>query len=254
MRDAWEPACSRKMITRPLVPGIWVEVAAEASEAVAALGYVVQWCGYHVRGGKETGAYNCRPITGGERYSLHAYGISVDINAYTNPYRTDRLVTDMPIAMIRGICRIRTKGGARVWRWGGDFDGDPERPDSVYDAMHFELQATPEELAAGIDWRTVEHPLMDPRRPSTWPVVIPGDRGPGVFELQRRLHIDADGAYGPITVGEVREYQGAHGLGVDGIVGPATWCALLTGQPVIPAHAAGPLKASSLHLSTVDVP
>ena len=252
MRDAWAPACGRKIIRRPLLPGVWVEVAAEAGEAVAALGCVIQWSGYHVRGGGETGAYNCRKITGGSGHSLHAYGIAVDVNAETNPYRTDRLVTDMPPSLISAVCRIRTKGGAQVWRWGGDFDGDPERADSVYDAMHFEIQAFPAELARRIDWRTVEMPLLDPRLPSTWPPLIPGDRGPGVTELQRRLMLTPDGIYGPHTEAEVRDYQSAHGLGVDGVVGPATWCALLTGQPVIPEHAVGPLKESSLRLTHID--
>lgn len=223
------------MVSRPLVPGVWVTCNAHASEAVMALGSVLMWGGYHVRSGPtETGGYNPRRITGGTGYSLHAYGISIDVNATTNPYRTDRLVTDFPPFLIAAICRIRTRGGVRVWRWGGDFNGDPEQPDSVYDSMHFELQASPEELGSGIDWATVELPLMDPRYPSTWVPLIPGDRGPVVMELQRRLLLQADGVYGPATEAKVRAYQQDHGLAVDGEVGPATWCALLTGQPPSP--------------------
>lgn len=252
MREAWAPPCrAADMIQRPLVPGVWITCERRASEAFAALGYVLQWSGYHIRSGPEdTGCYNPRPITGGDAYSLHAYGIALDANATTNPYRRDRLVTDYPPSVVAAVLRIRTNRGVVVFRWGGDFDGDPERPDGVYDAMHWEIQATPAELAAGIDWRTVERPLLDPRFPSTWPVVIPGDRGPGVAELQRRLHLTSDGVYGPLTKAEVLDYQGSHGLGADGIVGPATWCALLTGQPAIPSHAVGPLKASSLNLTT----
>jgi hypothetical protein len=31
-------------------------------------------------------AFNCRPITGGSTYSLHAYGTAIDINVVRNPY------------------------------------------------------------------------------------------------------------------------------------------------------------------------
>lgn len=90
----------------------------------------------------DTGAYNCRRITGGSGYSLHSYGIALDINWRTNPYGKT-LKTDMPKAMIREIKAIRTTSGAQVWRWGGDYSGNK-------DAMHFEVVASPAELATGI--------------------------------------------------------------------------------------------------------
>jgi hypothetical protein len=94
----------------------------------------------------DTGAYNCRQITGGTNYSLHAYGIAVDLNWSTNPYgRT--LVTDMPIGMIEAIEGIRTAGGVQVWRWGGRYSNNK-------DAMHFEVVASPAELARGIQSQT----------------------------------------------------------------------------------------------------
>ena len=37
---------------------------------------------------------------------------------------------------------------------------------------------------------------------------------------------DIDGIFGPKTRDAVKEFQGAHGLTVDGIVGPNTWAAL----------------------------
>lgn len=33
-----------------------------------------------------TSAFNCRPVTGGKRASLHAYGLAIDINTLQNPF------------------------------------------------------------------------------------------------------------------------------------------------------------------------
>lgn len=52
--------------------------------------------------------------------------------------------------------------------------------------------------------------------------------------LQRRLHVTADGVFGPGTAKVVKAFQKAHGLTADGVVGPATWKALgVSGQPVV---------------------
>lgn len=63
-------------------------------------------------------------------------------------------------------------------------------------------------------------------------VLHEGDSGPAVAELQRRLTgagfpCAPDGTYGPMTSQAVRALQAARGLPVDGVVGPATWSALL---------------------------
>jgi N-acetylmuramoyl-L-alanine amidase len=44
--------------------------------------------------------------------------------------------------------------------------------------------------------------------------------------LQRKLSVDADGIFGPITEEAVRRFQAGKGLTVDGIVGRQTWAAL----------------------------
>jgi hypothetical protein len=228
-------------VARTLVPGIRVTVHSLASEAVTALGSVLQAHRYQVRAG-DTGAYNCRRITGGTNYSLHAYGIAVDVNWNSNPYRVDRLVTDMSMEMIGDVYRIRTMQGVPVWRWGGDWDRNPATEHSAYDAMHFEIIGSPAELRAGIDWSTVLQPPRDPGQPGSWPVLHPGDRGPAVRDLQLMLGIPSDGIYGPGTLAAVEAYQAHHGLTVDGLVGLQTWTALLTNQPPIGGRVSSPVK------------
>lgn len=125
--------------------------------AYAALDAVLRKHNYRPRA-NVTGAYNCRRITNGSGYSLHAYGpgsryrfwtgvtvdtaVAVDINWDRNPYGP-RLVTDMPRAMIDDIYRIRTRNGQQVWAWGGYYSGSK-------DAMHFEIVCSKASLATGI--------------------------------------------------------------------------------------------------------
>jgi hypothetical protein len=53
-----------------------------------------------------------------------------------------------------------------------------------------------------------------------------GDRGPAVARIQRRLHITADGVFGPATKRAVKRFQRRRGLVADGVVGPITRRAL----------------------------
>lgn len=127
----------------------------------------------------DTGSYNCRPITGGTAYSLHAFrddgvyifwtgvkvtmALAVDINWQANPYGP-RLVTDMPRAMVDAILAIRTNSGERVWGWGGYYSGNK-------DAMHYEIVCTPAALRSGIDPKTL--PNWVPPQPTPVPTPPP---------------------------------------------------------------------------------
>ncbi|HSJ12995.1 MAG TPA: peptidoglycan-binding protein [Longimicrobiales bacterium] len=240
LRHAWAPACAIPTRSVEIVQGVRIQCHERAATAMQALGRVLEAHAYPVRPG-DTGAFVCRPITGGQGHSLHAYGIAIDINWNTNPYRADNvLVTDMPRVMVKNVLRIRTVSGERVFRWGGDYT-------SVKDAMHFEIVCPPADLATGIDWSTVHQPPLDEDRPHRWPLIRLGDRGPAVEELHRRLRIaepgqDGFGHFGPRTEAAVRDYQAAHGLEIDGRVGRQTWTALLTEQPEVPPGEAGPVK------------
>ena len=54
-----------------------------------------------------------------------------------------------------------------------------------------------------------------------------GDRGAVVRVVQKILHVKSDGIFGLITEEAVKDFQIAHLLKVDGIVGLATWRKLL---------------------------
>jgi hypothetical protein len=242
LRAAWAPPCGVPLEIVDLAQGVRVQVHAQIKTAVRALGMVMQAHNYHVRSG-DTGAYNCRRITGGTGFSLHAHGIAIDVNWNTNPYRDKNnnvLVTDMPKAMIADILAIRTNNRQEVWGWGGNYR-------NTKDAMHFEIVCAPADLATGIDWSTVKQPTLDSKNAAQWPLVQKGDRGPAVEELQKLLKVvkpgePGYGIFGPLTDAKLREYQRTHGLTVDGRAGMQTWTALLHDQPEVDVEDPGPVK------------
>jgi peptidoglycan hydrolase-like protein with peptidoglycan-binding domain len=72
--------------------------------------------------------------------------------------------------------------------------------------------------------------MSDPIQP--WPLVKRGSKGHPVPALQYLLRarghtVIADGIFGPRTEAAVEAFQAADLLGVDGIVGPLTWGALI---------------------------
>jgi len=87
-----------------------------------------------------TSAFNCRPVTGGTRWSEHAYGRAIDINPVENPYvvgdhvgpRTGRPFASRPDepGVIHADDVVVRAFAAAGWQWGGYWD-------SPKDYQHF---------------------------------------------------------------------------------------------------------------------
>lgn len=172
LRVAWRAfeCAEAAMITIPFGPDR-IRVAPPTADAWKALAAVMGFWRYNIRT-TDTDSYNCRVIKGGSGRSLHAYGIALDVNWTTNPYvdhPDTRLVkfsskatqreraldvkqlladTDMLEAMIRDVRKLKTRNGLRLFQWGGDWR-------SIKDAMHFQIDVPPEDMAAGVDWSSV---------------------------------------------------------------------------------------------------
>ena len=100
------------------------------------------------------GTYNCRNIAGTTLKSPHAYGVAFDLNPARNP-ASSRLIMDLPLSFVQRVLALRTVNGRRVFRWGGDWDDNPDTAHSLYDPMHFEITCGPDDLATGL----VEEPM-----------------------------------------------------------------------------------------------
>ena len=252
LRKLWTPACQFEKRALTMHSGASLSgLNVKVFEAFQALDAVMRSFRYVPRangpGAWETGAFNCRKITGGTNWSLHAYGIAVDINARTNPYGK-KLITDMPFAMVEAIKAIKTKNGVGVFRWGGDYRTNK-------DAMHYEVVASPKEMSSGVDWSTVSMEPPNPADPRTWPTLRMGDRGPTVEKLHGLLaeagftDVNEGRSFGAKTDQTVRDYQNSRRLDVDGIVGLQTWTSLLNNLGPGKADEPSPFKTDSREIA-----
>lgn len=206
MRDAWGPHCNNPPKRYTTIPfgnhGARITVDHRTVAAFLALAAIMGRFGYIIRR-EVTGAFNCRIITGGSLWSLHAYGIAVDVNWDKNPYGPN-LVTDMPPAMITAIEALRTRNGKQIFRWGGRYSGSK-------DAMHFEIICTPADLATGVVGLAPPNPFPLQRGESSFAVLL--------LEISL-VHggyreVLVDGAYGKRTADVVHKVQRDLGLPVD---------------------------------------
>jgi hypothetical protein len=171
------------------------------------------------------GTYNCRKIAGSNNYSLHSYGLALDLNPSKNPY-SSTLTTDMPKAFRDDIKRIKTGNGKQVFEWGGDWSGRK-------DAMHWEVDVSRSDLRTG-----VSHPDTDPEpdpEPDTTEedFMLPLQKGDGMGDrahkrqdvrhvqyLWNHLYpedqLEADGKFGSTTAAKLKSRQLCNADGVMG--------------------------------------
>lgn len=230
----WGAPCQQARTTITLDNGVRITVASRIAELTKRILNECLRDGYVIRQA-DTGAYNCRYISGTKIWSNHAWALAIDINWQLNPMRRP-LTTNIPTWMVQKFNRYG-------FAWGGHYSGTP-------DAMHFEFMGTPAQ--ADEAWRIFvkerEGTAPGPApAPSPLPVFAPGSRvlylkdphmeGTDVLKLQQVFNkwyygpnglpwLGEDGDFGPATDGRVREFQRRAGLTVDGEMGPASWKAL----------------------------
>lgn len=122
------------------------------------------------------------------------------------------------------------------------FMASPKHRDNILDPSYDDVGIATVSRS-GLIWITVDFRDADRAEPTTWtashhttPVVQAtsrassmlwiGSTGPGVRIVQRRLHVTADGVFGPVTRRAVESFQRGNRLVVDGVIGPRTWTAL----------------------------
>lgn len=132
-RELWAPRCTRTLLQRFSFGASTATIRHELFPALVLLSRILR---AHDRGPRahDTWSYSCRKIAGTSRWSMHAYGIALDVRATSYPLGVP--VTDHALhraaAEIEGLT---TPDGWQVWEWGGRW----RRPDG----MHWEAACPP---------------------------------------------------------------------------------------------------------------
>jgi Putative peptidoglycan binding domain/D-alanyl-D-alanine carboxypeptidase len=178
---------------------VLAEIAVAEAEVAGGLGTAGMLCARLVRG------------TTTNAISNHSWGTAIDLTLDgILDARGDNLVQE-------GLTRIAPIFNRHGWFWGAGFRTE--------DAMHFEAGD-----ALIRKWHA-DGEFGGSRGPQPERLLMTGDRGPDVVELQTRLNadgasLDADGVFGIATRAAVIAFQGSHGLRADGVVGRETRAAL----------------------------
>jgi peptidoglycan hydrolase-like protein with peptidoglycan-binding domain len=140
--------------------------------------------------------------------------------------------------VMSGAVRSALQQFQRRRRLPADGIAGPETEQALREARRQVPQLQPE---TGRDHGEIyEFETLDLESTESLPILRQGSRGSSVADLQRRLDEASfspgtpDGIFGSHTDAAVRSFQRAHGLGVDGIVGPQTWGALIGTSPSAP--------------------
>lgn len=135
-RSLWGPPCQRESL-RQYSFGLGIAII--RPEVFPALVHLSRILRAHGRGPRahDTWSYACRKIAGTSSWSMHSYGIAVDVRATSYPLGV-RVRDAALLAAVAEIEALSTPDGWRVWEWGGRW----RRPDG----MHFEVAAPPHAL------------------------------------------------------------------------------------------------------------
>ncbi len=212
-------------------------VAKPAVDAFLALEAALKATGYQAT---SRWSFNCRKIGKSTKYSLHSYGIAIDIDPRENPFTEgDRYSGKLQRRHVDAVLAIKNKRGQSVWSWGGSW----RKPDR----MHFQINRGPNDV--DVNWATVlggksgsvqatvGAAIADPEVEED-NVLTRGATGAAVTHFQKRLLAwngaalpkhQADGDYGQETVDWIKTYQKAAELEVTGNIDGVT-AALLQGD------------------------
>jgi hypothetical protein len=254
-QKGWGAHCTGPFTTITAANGVKVTVDSRIAELATLLLNETLRQGYAIRQ-SDTGAYNCRYISGTTTWSNHAWGLAIDINWTTNPQRSP-LTTDEPAWM------------QQLWNrygfaWGGNYN-----PPTTPDAMHHEFMGTPlQSVAATTLARTEltgaapppvsgEYPAPK-RSPITGNMEIPGFdcsyTKPGWMEMQAAGYTFMVGYVSPnsaknLTAGNFYDYHVRAGMAV-GLVWEATPGRALQGSSAGTADG----KAAELQANAIGYP
>ena len=111
-------------------------------------------------------------------------------------------------------------------------------------------------------WRWVSQPASPLAAPSSVPVAASIGRGAvGDLVVWAQEHllgagyrVSIDGGFGPTTLAAVSAFQLAHGLAVDGVIGPETWRALLRYAPARVVWSSRGAQTASAASSSLTLP
>ncbi len=223
-------------------------VPTPAIDAYKALEMALESAGYKP---SSSWSYNCRNIAGTNNYSLHSFGIAIDIDPSANPFSTgDPYSGKIKASHVEAVLAIKNTRGRSVWAWGGNW--------TKRDRMHFQIDLSPTDVA--IDWSTVPGGAGTKSSTSTatsssagatggstpaktavtlgeGALLTRGSKGTAVERIQHYLltwnpkalpEHGADGGYGSETIEWVKKYQEAMGLPATGNVDGLTAVMLST--------------------------
>jgi hypothetical protein len=102
------------------------------------------------------------------------------------------------------------------------------KPDASFDMVAFRasVAAILNNSIPKLPLIPASEPLIQPGVPQIRPTLRRGDKGDLVKQIQAKLKINADGAFGAKTEAALRALQRANNFVPDGIVGPKTWILL----------------------------